>query len=65
VDTGRELTRFEGYTGFLLKAMPSFLQKHTASVRCVLFTPDGRQALSGSLDRSLRLWELPAPKGKK
>jgi serine/threonine protein kinase len=35
------------------------LKGHTASVTSVALSPDGRHALSGSLDQTVRLWELP------
>src|SRR5262249_55983609 len=38
-----ELRRFEG---------------HTDAVRKVAFSPDGRRALSGSFDRTARLWDV-------
>jgi WD40 repeat protein len=47
VMTGKEVRRFEG---------------HTKSVRSVAFSPDGRQALSGSDDQTLRLWEVKTGK---
>jgi WD40 repeat protein len=31
---------------------------HTAIVRCVDFSPDGRTFLSSSLDASVRLWRI-------
>lgn len=45
VETGRELCRFDG---------------HTANVNCVAVSPDGRHALSGSADKTMRWWTLPA-----
>ncbi|MGH9940137.1 MAG: WD40 repeat domain-containing protein, partial [Blastocatellia bacterium] len=43
VESGREIRRFEGHTG---------------AVRSVSFSPNGRYALSGSSDATLRLWEV-------
>jgi WD40 repeat protein len=34
------------------------LEGHRKPARCVLFLPDGRHALSGSHDGTIRLWEL-------
>ena len=34
------------------------LEGHTNSVRAVAVTPDGRSAVSGSEDRTLRVWDL-------
>ncbi|MEQ1907494.1 MAG: WD40 repeat domain-containing protein [Vicinamibacterales bacterium] len=44
IETGSELQRFEG---------------HTANVNCVTVSPDSRYALSGSADKTMRLWTLP------
>ena len=35
---------------------------HTDGVWSVAFTPDGRQAISGSYDRTIRLWDLATGK---
>jgi WD40 repeat protein len=42
--SGEELRRFKGHQKFVL---------------AVTFSPDGRYALSGSSDQTLRLWRLP------
>src|SRR5262249_6770016 len=44
VDTGKELHRFDG---------------HTAGVASAVFLPDGKFALTSSLDNTMRLWRLP------
>ena len=44
VNTGKELHRFPGHTGAVLS---------------VAVAPDGRRALSGADDKTIRLWELP------
>src|SRR4051812_47967071 len=43
VTSGRKLRRFAGHTGRVLS---------------VAFSPDGKRALSGSADHTLKLWEL-------
>jgi len=43
METGKEVRRFEG---------------HKSQVNSVAITPDGRYALSGSEDHTLRLWEI-------
>ncbi|MBY0525632.1 MAG: WD40 repeat domain-containing protein [Gemmataceae bacterium] len=35
---------------------------HTASVLCIAISPDGKQAVSGSEDRTLRLWDTATGK---
>ena len=41
--TGQEIRKFKG---------------HSEAVTCVAISPDGKSAVSGSADRTLRLWQL-------
>jgi WD40 repeat protein len=41
------------------------LQGHTASIRTLVVTPDGRYVISGSDDNTLRIWELTTGASKK
>lgn len=43
--TGKELKKFEGHTGLMLAVAPS---------------PDGRSIVSGSLDKTAKVWKRPA-----
>lgn len=35
------------------------LTNHTAFVRALAFTPDGRRLVSGAMDRTIRVWSIP------
>jgi WD40 repeat protein len=48
IDTGKERCRFDGHTGHVL---------------AVAVTSDGRHAVSGSSDSTLRLWPMPRSAG--
>ncbi|KAG8918225.1 hypothetical protein FRC02_002520 [Tulasnella sp. 418] len=41
------------------------LQEHTDDVVCIAFSPDGSRIVSGSLDRTVRLWVVESPNGCK
>ena len=40
---------------------PFWVTLDKKGVRCVALSRDGRRALSGSHDRTVRMWELPSP----
>src|SRR5262249_50430439 len=48
--------------GWLTRREVCHFDEHRQPVTCVAFLPDGRYALSGSMDRTLRLWDAEAKK---
>lgn len=38
------------------------LKGHTAKVTCIAFSPDGKRALSGSYDKTVRIWDVQSGK---
>ncbi len=43
------------------EASPMIYQGHTNEISCVAFSANGRALVTGSLDKTLRLWELGIP----
>ncbi len=50
------------YWDFASKKELSVLRGHTAAVTSVAFSPDGKQIISGSMDNTLRLWDVASGK---
>ncbi|MBI2929520.1 MAG: protein kinase [Verrucomicrobia bacterium] len=54
----------EGYSGTIVlwdtesQTVISSLKGHTAAVRALVFSPDGRRLASGADDRTIRIWNL-------
>jgi Leucine-rich repeat (LRR) protein/tRNA A-37 threonylcarbamoyl transferase component Bud32 len=57
---GRQAVRVYRIPGFVGEI--ARLRGHTDAVTSVAVSPDGRRALSGSADRTMRLWDLAAGK---
>jgi WD40 repeat protein len=59
---GREVVRVKREPSPAAPVVPSapvhHFEGHTGTVRCVAIAPDGRRALSGSDDRTVRLWDV-------
>jgi predicted Zn finger-like uncharacterized protein len=58
VELRRQAGRHGQIVGLSAAWHRSTFEGHTHSVSSVSFSPDGRQALSGSWDNTLRLWEV-------
>jgi WD40 repeat protein len=46
----------------MIRQFRGWWSKHTAEVSSVLFSPDGKRAISGSLDETIRLWDVSTGK---
>lgn len=58
IKNGLEKYSFERYMRGITCEKYSF-EGHKKEITCVAFSPDGRYALSGSRDHTIRLWGLP------
>jgi Tol biopolymer transport system component len=57
--SGNPIYRFDVATG---KELPKLAGHPTGGVRRLLFTPDGKQLISGGFDGSVRVWDLATAK---
>jgi len=48
-----------GAAGTALLSVPPRFEGHTRNVNAVVDAPDGRHAVSGSCDRTVRVWKVP------
>jgi len=50
VNTGRDINTISGFSG------------HTNTIYCLAFSPDGKMIVSGSADKSIKLWDVATGK---
>jgi WD40 repeat protein/energy-coupling factor transporter ATP-binding protein EcfA2 len=60
IESGEEIQTFKGHTSWVYAVIPilKVLKDYLRSVDVVAVTPDGKHAISGSSDNTLRVWDI-------
>ena len=53
----RDLT-WNFYANYYRRRLPKTLRGHTGPIRCLTLSGDGRTLITGSFDRTVRIWDV-------